>query len=731
MSEPRVCIPCVLIRCGLLMLSAAAATLTIPKGAWADEATPNPPPDVSATTQLEEIMVTATKTDPTSVQNVPIAVSAFSGKDLADSQVTNFRELAEYTPNLSVTENTGQAQVYLRGIGSNNVFVGSDPSVSMNVDGVYIARPSAQFSNFLDVDRVEVLRGPQGTLYGRNSIGGAINIISRAPGDDFQAATGLTVGNYGAAAVDGYASGPLIPGAVEASIAGEYQEHSPYWHNIVPTGNDVGNEDQKNARGQLRVHLAPNLEATTRLDGSWSSNAPESYSFLKQAFSPDTAEILGSHDDIAANTPSHMEQSGWGIAEDINWTLGDHATIRSLTAYRHIHYKLFLDSDATELSIVNTGIEEAEHQLSEELDLNLKYDSFDLVSGAYFLRDGDWTHIDVFIVPQSIHVGIHPTLPSQSSAVFTQGTYHATSKLAFTAGVRYTAEKKDVYQNQTVYLISTEAPIPGTAQIYHLSPSWTAVTPKFDVEYTVNDSVLTYLSATRGFKSGGINIGPSSEAAAIFAPETLWSYEAGLKSTWLDRRLRLNAAAYYYDFKGLQVLEYVNLASADITNAAAANEKGVEVEAVAVPMRNLELGATLTWADGVYSSYPNAPTLGGGRADATGHQLDNLPRYSAAGTAQYSWNLLGGSSLFVRGEYSWKGRMYFTPQNDELESQEAYGVGNLFAGYQSPARHWVTTVFVKNLSNAFYDTSTATLVSPVGAHVGDPRTYGLQLNWVH
>ena len=246
--------------------------------------------------------------------------------------------------------------------------------------------------------------------------------------------------------------------------------------------------------------------------------------------------------------------------------------------------------------------------------------------------------------------------------------------------------------------------------------------------------MLAYVSATKGYKSGGINFAPSGEAAAIFAPETLWSYELGLKSTWLDRRLRFNATAYYYDFKGLQVLEYVNLSAADITNAAAAIEKGVELEVVAVPVRNLELNATVTWTDGKYTSYPNAPTLGcecaAGKADAAGHQLDNLPRYSAGTAAKYSWDLTGGSSVFVRGEYNWKSRMYFTPQNDELESQGAYGIGNIFVGYQSSSRRWRTTAFVKNISNTFYATSTATLVSPVGAHVGDPRTYGLQVNWV-
>jgi iron complex outermembrane receptor protein len=669
------------------------------------------------------------------MQKVALSISAFTGKDLADSQVTNFRELAEYTPNLSVTENNGQAQVYLRGVGSDNVFLGSDPSVSMNVDGVYLARPSAQFSNFLDVDRVEVLRGPQGTLYGRNSIGGAINIISRAPGDDFQAATGITLGNYAALGLDGYVSGPLIPGVVEASVAADYQKHSAFYQNIVPTGNNVGDEDEKNVRAQLRVHITPDLEATTRLDGSWSNYAQESYSFLRQPFSPLTTEILGSHEYIAANTPSHVVQRDWGIAQEVDWTIGDHAKLRSLSAYRDTYYNLSLDSDATELSIVNTYADEHEHQFSEEVNLNLKYDKFDMVSGAYVFRDSDENLISIYVFPASVRVGFDPRVPSRSNAVFTQLTFHATSQLAFTAGIRYTDEGKEIYQNRASYDISTGAQLPGTLQIYHLSPSWTAVTPKFAVEYTIRENVLAYLSATRGFKSGGINFAPSSEATAIFAPETLWSYEAGLKSTWLDRRLRFNATAFYYEFKGLQVLEYVNLSATDITNAASATEKGVELETVAVPIRNLELGASLTWADGVYSSYPNAPTLGcecaAGRADATGHTLDNLPRYSAGTSAKYSWDLVGGSSVFVRGEYNWKSRMYFTPQNDALESQAAYGIGNLFIGYRASQKHWQANAFVKNASNTFYATSTATLVSPVGAHVGDPRTYGLQFNWAH
>jgi iron complex outermembrane receptor protein len=187
--------------------------------------------------EIEPITVTAQRTGAQDVQRVPIAITVFTGGDLSKNVSNDIRDLAARAPNLTISQVLTSAQIYIRGIGSNNIAPGSDPDVTEQIDGVYIARPSAQLQDFIDVERVEILRGPQGTLYGRNAVGGTLNVISRLPTDEFVATNVLTAGNYTLIQDQAYVSGALLPGEVQASIAANYQSHDPYFHNIVPAGN--------------------------------------------------------------------------------------------------------------------------------------------------------------------------------------------------------------------------------------------------------------------------------------------------------------------------------------------------------------------------------------------------------------------------------------------------------------------------------------------------------------
>jgi iron complex outermembrane receptor protein len=226
---------------------------------------------------LAEIVVTATKTGSEQLQKTPVAVSVVGGEFMARQGVSNIKDLAPYVPNLSFSQNTAAAIIYIRGIGSNNVSAGSDPDVTMQVDGVYIARPIGEYADFLDVDRVEVLRGPQGTLYGRNAVGGTINVISRQPSDTFTGEARVTGGNFSLLQGDAYVSGPLSERA-QASIAVSYKTHSPYFDNIVPGQPGVGEANRGGVHGQLRFELTDWITATTRADFSKTGERFESYS---------------------------------------------------------------------------------------------------------------------------------------------------------------------------------------------------------------------------------------------------------------------------------------------------------------------------------------------------------------------------------------------------------------------------------------------------------------------
>ncbi|HOP20475.1 MAG TPA: TonB-dependent receptor plug domain-containing protein, partial [Amphiplicatus sp.] len=217
---------------------------------------------------VDEMVVTATKMGETNLQETPIAITAFSGEQVDRTGIKDVRDLMAMTPNLNVAQNAAFAQIYIRGIGSNNVFSGADPSSTIHIDGVYIARPASYFTSFLDVERIEVLRGPQGTLYGRNSVGGTINVITRRPDNEFQAKLQGTVGNYDLYRVEGYVSGPIIEDKLAASVSMMRSKRDGYLKNVAPGAADLDSEDLWSGRVQLRATPTDRLEILVRGDYS-------------------------------------------------------------------------------------------------------------------------------------------------------------------------------------------------------------------------------------------------------------------------------------------------------------------------------------------------------------------------------------------------------------------------------------------------------------------------------
>jgi len=235
---------------------------------------------------LQEILVTATKTGTTAAQKTPIALSVYSTDQLSNSGANNVKDLVALTPSLNISQTTASAEIFIRGIGSNNVFNGSDPDVTMQLDGVYIARAFSQFADFLDVSRVEVLRGPQGTLYGRNAVGGTINIISRAPTDDFESKAQVTLGNLSLLQTQGYVSGPLVKGLLDASLSVNYVTHSPWEDNLVAGQSGLVDANHGGVRGQIRLRLTDKVEMTTRADWSKFDESFDSSTHLLAPYAP-------------------------------------------------------------------------------------------------------------------------------------------------------------------------------------------------------------------------------------------------------------------------------------------------------------------------------------------------------------------------------------------------------------------------------------------------------------
>lgn len=340
--------------------------------------------------QLEEIIVTATKTGATALQSTPLAITAFSSEQLSSRGIADVSDLAGYTPGLQVTDNTGYAQLYIRGIGSNNVFLGSDPSTTMHVDGVYIARPLSYFSEFLDVERVEVLRGPQGTLYGRNSVGGTVNIISRAPSEELTAELQGYYGNYDAYGVKGYLSGALPGTNVRASLAFNHMAHDAYFEN-VSTGNDIRDQDSIGFRTQVLVPLGDRADVTLRLDYSKDKDARGGYTkLLGPVGVPLDDSILGDYSKVSLNSNNLSVVENYGGALEINYELADGITLKSLTGIRAVEASLDVDADGSSLAFFRTLFAPIiQRQYSEELNLTAKINALTVVAGAYYFQENN------------------------------------------------------------------------------------------------------------------------------------------------------------------------------------------------------------------------------------------------------------------------------------------------------------------------------------------------------
>ena len=721
------------------------ATLGSGNAAFGQTAAPvpngeNKPPD----SQLEEIVVTASKTGPSRLQDTPMAVTAFDADQLAKSGLNDVKDLVEFVPGLNIAQAQVNAQISIRGIGSSNIYAGSDPDVTLQVDGVYIARPAAQFADFVDIDRIEVLRGPQGTLYGRNAIGGTINMISRTPDDEFHAEEALTVGNYGTVQEQAYVSGALIPQQLQGSFSVDYLRHDAYIQNIVPGGHNIDNGNEGGFRGQLKYEPTDNVVATTRFDLSLLGEYFPSYTTTLAAVpgAPLQNSVVGDYHKVAINTPQYTDNKSGGVSEDIRWAINSNLDLTSITAARFSNYTLTKDNDGTEHN-TSAGVQiDNEKSGQQEFDLNAHYGAFEAVGGIFLFAEHDPAQFQT-ITPTSLTVYL-PTTNTRSAAIFAQGTYHLTSELGLTAGLRYTDEEKTGYWDYHNYAepadrVTAAFDPSSNEQHYH------AATPKFGIDWKALPDMLLYVSATEGYKSGGMNYVATSVAAETFAPEKIWSYELGAKTDWFERRLRLNLSAFKYDYSNLQVQALLQPGLATITNAASANVKGVELELSAKPIPSVTLAADWSLLDARYSDFPRVsvpapakPFLTGsplydaalGTYNAAGNYLNNAPPESVALSAEYSHTLTGGASTFLRGESYWQERVYFDPTNVSLYSQPAYWLFNASLGYVSSDGLWRAELFGKNLLNKEYLIVISTVATAGGAP-GPPRTFGIRLsrNW--
>lgn len=675
---------------------------------------------------VERSIVTATKSGETDVQTMPAAVSVLPAREIEREQARDVEDLARLAPAVTFSQNTGFAQLYIRGIGTNAVFAGSDPSSAVYIDGVYVARPAMVLADLLDVERVEVLRGPQGTLYGRNAVGGALNVITKGPTNDFGVSARFIAGNQETLRGEASVSGPLVPGRVLGSVAALVGTARGFVRDLNHADHFPGSEDVSAVTGKARVIVNRSTELLLSGDYTHQSGTPMSYAkvlAVKPGFQVDNPPDIH---EVRTNTVGTSTNRQGGAAIRFTMHLTPTTTLTSLTAFRSLDYELTVDADITEMDLTVSNVHEIHDQWSEELTFSQRTPKLSWLGGMFLFGEDDWQPTRVELGGPRLENHLRPRVESSSKALFGETTIAVTRRLSATAGMRYTRESKTI-DNQGE-LVTLEAPVtvvPGSAYGYTDAMSHDAWTPRLALTLRVKPRTLTYVSATRGFKSGGFNF-TSPERGRGFAPEWAWSYEAGLKTLFSGSRTRLNIAAFYTDYTNLQVQTAIRPGVIDISNAAAATLKGLEMESVTHfgPWR---AGGYVNWLDTRYDRYI-AVGVSGVTGDVAGRRLNNAPVWSGRAWVEWIRDVGRAGTLSIRPEALWKSTAYFTPFNDAIQRQSPYGLLNVSAEIRPPRLCCAFAVSARNLTNQGYITGTFSSPPPaIGGRPGPSRQIAVEL----
>jgi iron complex outermembrane receptor protein len=672
---------------------------------------------------LDTVTVTAQKRSQ-SAQSVPISMTTLSGKTLDDFHVQSLSDVSRLTPSLLVAAfSQNNPTIAIRGVSNTFSQIGVSKPVAVVVDDVFIPRNSAASFELYDLDSISVLKGPQGTLFGRNVTGGAIVINTRVPSFDeriIEAET--TVGNYGDKQFTGLFSIPLNQDT--AFKFSTDQHHRDGYGVDRLTGKEQDDINSKNYRTQLRMRLNSDIEATLSADYGEDWNGG-------RTLSSDTLGNDGNNRTSELGADQSFNRTIYGTSAKVNWNLGSSGDITSITAYRNSRANETFSGVGANFSFLTSGSQSIVNDAdqTETFSQEIRYASpkwklGDFVTGLYYMNEKGTRQLATQGL--AAHTGNLTTntlgdqkVDTTSYALFADGTVHLPAAFDFTAGLRYTTDEKTASLNSINFLT------PGNSfAVNGANSSWSEFTPRAVLSWSPRKNFMAYTSVTRGFTAGGYN----SEAATAsifntpFAPETVTSYEAGFKSQWLDNKLRVNASVYDMKYKDKQELVFNSTNSVlNIVNAGRATVKGGELELAYKPVKWMDLSLGYSRTEGVYDSFEV------GAVNNTGHPLGNAPRdmYSAA----VDINVPMGTAGFLVGaaSYSWIDSYYTGATQDPNLLNPGYAMVNTSLGFESADHKYRLTGWIKNLTNSYYILTRSTQV--VNAeYAGEPRTFGVTLS---
>jgi iron complex outermembrane receptor protein len=739
-------------------LLAGAAMSALSTGAMAQDAGPQ-----DAVNSVEDIIVTARRTEE-SAQRTPLSLTAFSGETLEKQGVQQVTDLQGAVPNLNIVQgraSSNSTNIYIRGIGQPDALQTFDPAIGVYVDDVYFSRIRGTQFDLLDLERVEVLRGPQGTLYGKNTIGGALKLVSRRPGQDFRARGSVAYGSYDLIDVQAAVSGPVSE-TLALGLSALHSERGGYVTDPI-TGAEYNDKNTDALRASLAWDPAENIRVDLNADYSrddagltvgQAQNNLTTFLGVTAYTAPSPLPEYNFRTSITPGLPNSTQLESYGTALRVAWDLSDTLTLKSITSYRELATTDYIDFDATPLSITEALVDVDQNQRSQELQLTYVTDTVNAVAGLYYLREEVGSHQEAYannflgaaFFNSPFTRTVDDALETTSKAAYANVSLNLSEQFRVSGGVRRTEEEKDYVRTTSTFY----ALLPAFNLTYPFAPpvaEFEDTSLMASMDYQATPDVLWYGRFSQGFKSGGYNGRANSPSeSSLYEPETADAWEVGFKSTHWDNRFRLNGAAFITEYENFQArvsgldtdpITGLPAAKLSVLNAGSMTISGFEIEAALVPIDGLTLDVQLGHLEADYNDFPDVrfTSFGGSRAF---QEPAFSPEWTARYAAQYLFDMGDGSSLTIGAAAKFRSRMALAVDNTLVNSnvelpsmfQDDYWLYDARAVWSDPSDRYTIGLYGQNLSDEVYKTD-AQEFSSVGnirtAYFGAPRTWMLKL----
>jgi len=711
-----------------------------------------PTSDENEKGQIETIQITSRKITE-SIQDVPIAVSAFTSDGLTARGITDISGIGSFTPGLEIdaaapiSGSSAAINAFIRGIGTTDFLLTTDPGVGLYIDDVYVGRSVGGLVDLLDIERVEILKGPQGTLFGRNTIGGAISIVSKDPGDTLAGSLAITAGSdnrldvrgkievplsdtwfssftFSSKTQDGYVKRLALPAGVDLIDVPQIPDAFDGGGDaLYSDGAPLGEKNLQSGRLKL-LYSGEDFEARIAIDASTARETAPAQTLL--GFTPsygtgvtladahnalavpagrpayDERFITGDPDTTYSGANGNSDYDLFGISATLQWSFGN-VDVKSITAYRTIEADFSRDGDASPLILDQTRNQYEHNQLSQEfqftglaLDDKLKW-----LSGVYYFKEDGEDRVQVpLVLDVELAVGGAPgtvinlyldelnDVSNSSIAVFSQGTYDITDKLSATIGARYTEDKKEY---RPTHVTLGENPL--NLLVGEDSAKFTNFSPRFSVDYRWNEQYFTYASYSQGFKSGGFTgrtVNPQ-QGVRSFEPEEAETIEIGAKIDF--SKIRINAALFSTDYTDLQITNQEGVTPITV-NAGKSEIRGFELELTAFITDDFHVNAGYSYIDAdIIEITDPAATI---TAD---NEFANIPKHSFNVSGDYYVYFSNDSEIKLHADYVWKDDHFNDAENDPLLFQESFGLIGLSATYTSSNEDWSLIGGVNNAAD--------------------------------